>query len=289
MATMPSTARGGPAVEDRRTSGAAGRPGAGPPRFRRNATDRRAVEERRLLLRYREHGDLAAREELTHRLMPLARQLAARYRRRSEPLDDLVQVASLALVKAIDRFDPARGTALSTYAVPTILGELRRYFRDASWSIHVARELQERILLVERVSGELASRLGRSPSVPEVMARVGLSQEEVLEALEASSARRTASLDQTLAPDDDPAGATLADTLSSEEDGFELVEDRAAVASAMRALDDRSRRILRLRFAEDMTQSQIAAELGISQMQVSRLLRRALATLREVAEVELAA
>jgi RNA polymerase sigma-B factor len=239
-------------------------------------------------MRYRNHGDLAAREELMRRLMPLARQLAGRYARKSEPTEDLVQVASMGLVKAIDRFDPERGTVLSTFAVPTILGELRRYFRDSTWSVHVGRQLQERILLVQRVLALLTSCLGRSPSVPELAAAVRLSDEEVVEALGASSAARAASLDEPLGHDDD-SGATLGDTLSSEDAGFELVEDRAAVDSAMRALDDRARRILQLRFEEDMTQAEIAAELGISQMHVSRLLRRALATLRDTAATEVAA
>ena len=239
-------------------------------------------------MRYRNHGDLAAREELIRRMMPLARQLAGRYARKSEPTEDLVQVASMGLVKAIDRFDPERGTALSTFAVPTILGELRRYFRDSTWSVHVARQLQEHILLVQRVSGLLASRLGRSPSVPELAAAVGISDEEVVEALGASSAVRPASLDEPLGHADD-SEATLWDTLSSEDAGFELVEDRAAVDSAMRALDDHAHHILRLRFEHHMTQREIAAELGVSQMQVSRLLRRALATLRDTAAAEVAA
>jgi RNA polymerase sigma-B factor len=222
---------------------------------------------------------------LIHRLMPLARQLALRYQRKSESLEDLVQVANMALVKAIDRFDPARGTALSTYAVPTILGELRRYFRDAGWSVHVSRQLQERTLLLERVSTRLGSRLGRAPSVAELGAEMGLGTEEVLEALDAANAYQAASLDETLY-EHDGGQTALVDMLGSEENGFELVEDRDATRSAMRALDDRSRRVLHMRFIDDMTQSQIAAELGVSQMHVSRLLRRALTALRERAAAE---
>jgi RNA polymerase sigma-B factor len=244
------------------------------------ASTRRAIDERRLLKRYHEHGDPAAREELIHRLMPLARQLALRYQRKGQPIDDLLQVANMGLVKAIDRFDPDRGNTLSTFAVPTILGELRRYFRDSGWSVHVGRRLQERTMLVERVSERLGSRLGRSPSVHELSAEIGLPAEEVVEALEASSAYQAASLDERLY-DNDGDGTTLIDMLGSEDDGFELVRDRSAAASAMRALDERARHILHLRFAADMTQSQIAAELGVSQMHVSRLLRRALTTLRE--------
>ena len=243
---------------------------------------KRAVDERRLLMRYREHGDMAAREELTRRLMPLARQLAMRYQRKSEPIEDLVQVANMALVKAIDRFDPERGTALSTFAVPTILGELRRYFRDTGWSVHMSRQLQERSLKVEHVSERLMSKLGRPPSVAEIAAEMDLPDEEIVEALEASTAYQSSSLDEQVY-EEDGSGATLMDKLGTEEDGFELVEDRAAAQSAMRALDERARRIVELRFIAEMTQSQIGEELGVSQMHVSRLLRRALAKLRETA------
>jgi RNA polymerase sigma-B factor len=256
-------------------------PTADRPRAR---TSRRALDEQ-LLRRYHEHGDLAAREELIRRVMPLARQLALRYQRKGEPLEDLLQVANMALVKAIDRFDPDRGTVLSTYAVPTILGELRRYFRDSGWSVHVGRQLQERTMLVESVSERLGSRLGRSPSVHELAAEMGVSDEEVVEALDASTAYQAVSLDSQLYGDDD-GGTTLGDTLSSEEDAYELIEDRSAAHSAMRALDERARQILYLRFMHDMTQTQIAAELGVSQMHVSRLLRRALETLRERAAAE---
>jgi RNA polymerase sigma-B factor len=217
--------------------------------------------------------------------MPLARRLAMRYHRKSEPLEDLIQVANMALVKAIDRFDPERGTTLSTYAVPTILGELRRYFRDTGWSVHMSRQLQERTLRVERVSGRLEARLGRSPSVAELAAEMDLPEEEVLGALEASTAYQTASLDEHL-HEEDGSGLTLMDLLGSEDDGFELVEDRSAAQSAMRTLDDRARQIVELRFIAGMTQSQIGAELGVSQMHVSRLLRRALATLRETAAAD---
>jgi RNA polymerase sigma-B factor len=240
------------------------------------------------VLRYREQGDLAARDELMHRLMPLARQLARRYANRSEPLEDLVQVANLGLVKAVDRFDPARGTALSTYAVPTILGELRRHFRDTSWSVHVERAMQERVLQVERVSSVLASRLGRSPSVREIAREIDLTNEEIVEALQASGASRAKSLDEKLW-DDEGSEATLADTLGHDEARFELVEDLVAMEDGIRRLDDRARVMLSMRFQKDMTQSEIAAALGVSQMHVSRMLRAALATLRDSADDQIAA
>jgi RNA polymerase sigma-B factor len=245
---------------------------------------RRTADEQRLALRYRERGDLAARDALIERLMPLARQLASRYRHSGEPADDLLQVASLGLVKAIDRFDPGRGNAISTYAVPTILGELRRHFRDHTWSVRVSRELQERVLRLERVSGELASTLGRSPSVAELGDRLGLSAEEVLEAIEAAGAYRSASLEEQLGGGDGAEDVALIDVLGDDDARLELVEDAAAVDGAMHVLDERARRILHMRFMEDMTQLQIAHALGISQMHVSRLLRKALTALRERAD-----
>jgi RNA polymerase sigma-B factor len=247
------------------------------------------VEDRRLLQRYREHGDLAARDTLIERLTPLARQLALRYRRSNEPADDLFQVASLGLVKAIDRFDPARGNAISTFAVPTILGELRRHFRDYTWSMRVSRDVQERVLRVERESSRLASTLGRSPSVAEIAAELRLSHEEVLEAMDAAGAYQSTSLEEQLDRSSEGQGAALLDVLGEEDARFALVEDAAAVDDAFIVLDDRERRILHLRFMQDMTQSEVADVLGISQMHVSRLLRRALARLRERAAVESAA
>ena len=239
--------------------------------------------------RYREHGDHAARDALIERLMPLARQLAMRYRRSNEPTDDLLQVASLGLVKAIDRFDPARGNAISTFAVPTILGELRRHFRDYTWSMRVSRDIQERVLLVERESSRLASALGRSPSIAEIAADLRLSHEEVLEAMDAAGAYQSASLEEQLDRSNDEQGGALLDVLGVDDERFALVEDAAAVDDAFIVLDDRERRIIHMRFMQDMTQSEVADVLGISQMHVSRLLRRALARLRERAMVESAA
>jgi RNA polymerase sigma-B factor len=240
-------------------------------------------EDRRLLIRYHEQGDLQAREELVERFLPLARQLARRYQRQNEPLDDLMQVASMGLVKAVDRFDPARGTAFSTYAVPTILGELKRYFRDSGWAVHVPRGMQERVMKLDQASQELHRRLGRSPSAGELAEELQLTSEEVLEAMEAASAYDAISLEEQRSDSSDSAEPTFADSLGTEEERYELVEYGATIAPTLRALSERERLILHLRFVEDLTQSEIADRIGVSQMHVSRLIRRALARLRAVA------
>jgi RNA polymerase sigma-B factor len=241
-------------------------------------------EDRRLLLRYHEQGDAAAREELVERFLPLARQLARRYQRTNEPLDDLMQVASVGLVKAIDRFDPARGTAFSTYAVPTILGELKRYFRDSGWAVHVPRGMQERVMKLDTAAQELHRRLGRSPSPKELGQELECSEEEVLEAMEAASAYDAVSLEQQRSDSDRSTSPdTFQDKLGTEEERYELVEYGAAIAPTLKALSPRERLILHLRFVEDMTQSEIAERIGVSQMHVSRLIRRSLARLRTVA------
>jgi len=229
------------------------------------------------------HGDTTAREALVERFLPLARQLARRYQRANEPLDDLVQVASLGLVKAIDRFDPTRGAAFSSYAVPTILGELKRYFRDSGWALHVPRGTQERAMQVDRAIKELARSQSRAPSVAEVAEHAGLSVEEVLSAMEASLAYEAVSLESERAGSD-PGSDTYADSIGSEDEGYELVEYGASIAPALEALPTRDRLILHLRFVEDLTQSQIAERIGVSQMQVSRLIRRSLTRLRQVAQ-----
>jgi RNA polymerase sigma-B factor len=245
----------------------------------------RTREDRRLLLRYHQHGDAAAREELVERFLPLARQLARRYQRTNEPLDDLMQVASVGLVKAIDRFDPARGTAFSTYAVPTILGELKRYFRDSGWAVHVPRGMQERVMKLDTAAQELHRRIGRSPSPKELGTELGLSEEEVLEAMEAASAYDAVSLEQQKG-DPDESKDTFQDSLGTEEERYELVEYGAAIAPTLKALTARERLILHLRFVEDLTQSEIAERIGVSQMHVSRLIRRSLTRLRAVADRE---
>jgi RNA polymerase sigma-B factor len=253
---------------------ASGSDARGPARTRR---------ESELLVRYQRDGDVAARGELAERFMPLARDLAQRYRYTDEPLDDLTQVAYLGLLKAIDRFDAGRGTRFTSYAVPTILGELKRHFRDKGWALRVPRDMQERVLAVKRESETLSKKLGRSPSVRELALRVGCTPEEVLEAREAASSYDAASLDAPIAGAHAYDAPTVADTVGTEEGGYQLVEVNDAIAGAWRALPERERRVLHLRFAEDLTQREIGERIGVSQMHVSRLLRRALDRLQVAA------
>jgi RNA polymerase sigma-B factor len=238
--------------------------------------------ERQLLVRYHHDGDLAAREELAERFLPLARDLALRYTYTDEPFDDLLQVASLGLIKAIDRFEPGRGTKFTSYAAPTILGELKRHFRDKGWALHVPRDLQERTLAVNRETEALSKQLGRSPKVREVAAAVGCSVEEVLEAQEAAASYEAASLDAPATREDGEA-ASLVDLMGDEDTSYELVESRDAIASTWRALPDVERQVLELRFMHDLTQREIGERIGYSQMHVSRLLRRALNRLETAA------
>jgi RNA polymerase sigma-B factor len=266
-------------IDDRNPSRERGDPGY-PPSEGRAA---RAQEDRRLLARYRESGDPAAREQLVERFLPLARQLARRYQRGGEQLDDLVQVASLGLLKAIDRFDPERETAFSSFAVPTILGELKRHFRDKGWSVRVPRDLQEMAVRVDRVADEMSRELGRLPTPGEIAERTGSSLEQVLEAREASAAYRAVSLDRPRSEDDDE-GDSYADAFGAEDPGYRLAEDSATVDRLMRVLTDREREVLRLRFEEDLTQSEIGQRVGVSQMHVSRLIRQSLARLRDEAD-----
>jgi len=242
----------------------------------------RLAHDFRLLTAYHERGDLRARDELVGRFMPLARQLARRYQRGNEPLEDLVQVASLGLVKAIDRYDLSRGTAFSSYAVPTILGELKRYFRDVGWAVHVPRGMQERIMRVNSTVDVMSRRLGRSPTPAEVAADINLPAEQVLEAMEASVAYEATSLDAPRSTEAD--GDSYADSIGADDDAYEQIEYLQTIAPTMRALPDRDRLVLKLRFEDDLTQSEIADQIGVSQMHVSRLIRRALARLRTVAE-----
>jgi RNA polymerase sigma-B factor len=238
--------------------------------------------ERQLLVRYHEERDLAAREELCERFLPLARDLALRYTYTDEPFDDLVQVASLGLIKAIDRFEPGRGTKFTSYAAPTILGELKRHFRDKGWSLHVPRDLQERTLALSRANEILSKELGRSPKVREVAEHMGCSVEQVLEAQEAAASYEAASLDAPVTRDDGESAA-LVDLLGKEDSSYELVEDRQAIASTWHDLPDVERQVLELRFMHDLTQREIGERIGYSQMHVSRLLRRALTRLESAA------
>ncbi|MDQ3647743.1 MAG: SigB/SigF/SigG family RNA polymerase sigma factor [Actinomycetota bacterium] len=233
------------------------------------------ARDNELLVRYHRHGDLDAREELAERFVPLARDLASRYRHTNEPLDDLTQVACLGLMKAIDRFEPSRGTRFMSYAVPTMVGELKRHFRDKGWAVHVPRELQERVLGVNRAGEVLSKRLGRSPTSAEIAESLSLPTERVIEALEAGTAYDTTSLDSPLSVTEDERG-TLLDTLGREEPRYHFVDLSVAVAPAVKALPEREREILRLRFVDDLTQREIGERVGVSQMHVSRLLRRAL-------------
>ena len=243
---------------------------------------KRIDEERRLFSAYLEKGDLGARERLVERFLPLARQLARRYGGSGEAIDDLIQVASLGLVKAIDRYELDRGTAFSSFAVPTILGEIKRYFRDTGWTIRVPRSIQERRLQVNKAIPVLTGKLGRSPTTSEIAEHIQATSEEVLEALEAAVAYEPMSLDTSPGGDDDDDGG-WGDSLGHEDPGYDIAEYGASLAPALQALPPRERVILHLRFVEDLTQSQIADKIGVSQMHVSRLIRKALETVREEA------
>jgi RNA polymerase sigma-B factor len=255
-------------------------PGATP--FAQHAANR-ARHERRLVERYHLHGDLAAREELIRRFLPLARQLAVRTSH-ADSLEDVYQVASVALVKGVDRYDPERGAALSSYLVPTILGEIRRHFRDFNWAMHMPRDMHDRMMAARKAGDALWQELGRAPKPSELAELLGISSEEALELNEAALALAVKSLDAPRAGIDDDDGEDLAAIVGDEDQSFEAVENRSVLASGMRALPERERLILKLRFEDELLQHQIAERIGISQMHVSRLLRRALDRLRTIAE-----
>ncbi|MBT2479163.1 RNA polymerase sigma factor SigF [Streptomyces sp. ISL-94] len=227
------------------------------------------------------------RAELRNRLvrmhLPLVEHLARRFRNRGEPLDDLTQVATIGLIKSVDRFDPDRGVEFSTYATPTVVGEIKRHFRDKGWAVRVPRRLQELRLSLTTATAELSQQHGRSPTVHELAERLGISEEEVLEGLESANAYSTLSLD---VPDTDDESPAVADTLGAEDEALEGVEYRESLKPLLEGLPPREKRILLLRFFGNMTQSQIAQEVGISQMHVSRLLARTLTQLREKLLVE---
>ena len=237
-----------------------------------------------LLELYHRTRDPRLRDRAIECYLPLARRLAARYHRRQEPFEDLVQVANLGLVKAVDRYDPTRGTRFTSFAVPTISGELRRHFRGTAWSLHVPRGVQEDALRVRDSVSRLTHRLGRAPRISELEAETGLDAEAISEALHARAVQATASLDQTVGGSAEEGDATLGELIGGTDDGFELAERHADVGPLLRALPRREREVLFLRFAHDMTQSEIAERIGCSQMQISRILRRTIARLSEQAE-----
>ena len=239
-----------------------------------------APDDKILLRRYHEDGDLAAREQLIERYMSLVRSLARRYAYRGEQLDDLVQIGAIGLIKAIDRFDLDRGVELTTYATPNIIGEIKRHFRDKGWSVRVPRGLQELNVQVSKLIEQLTVQLGRSPTIPELAKAAGVEEEQVLEALESGRAYSSMSLSTGGGSDEDGELDPL-ESLGTLEHEYEVSEDRAVLAPGFKVLDERERKILHLRFFSGLTQSQIAAEIGISQMHVSRLIRRSLEKIRE--------
>jgi RNA polymerase sigma-B factor len=237
-----------------------------------------AHDDDALLAAFAETRDAQLRALLAERYLPLARSIARRYARGSEPLEDLVQVASLGLLKALDRFDPERGVAFSSFAVPTIAGEVRRHFRDRCWAVRPPRDLQERALAVDKAAEELTNRLGRPPTIRQIGQALELEDEAVLEAMQASRAASTTSLSTPRGSEED-SDSTLEATIGAPEDGFERAEQRALYQQLAQCLTEREREIVSLRFEHDMTQEAIGKAIGVSQMQVSRVLRQALAKL----------
>jgi RNA polymerase sigma-B factor len=244
---------------------------------------RSPVAERELWRRFTAHRDQAARAELVEQYMPLARRMASRYAGVSEPYDDLLQVASLGLLNAVDRFDTSRGTPFAGFAKPTILGELKRHFRDKVWTVRVPRSVHDRMGEIEKATEKLTLEKGRPPSVEELAEQVGIEAAQVLEVLEAQHNRKPLSLD---APPvgEDPEDASGAEWVGRPDGNYDLVEDRIAMESVLPVLGEREREVLRLRFAEELPQTEIALRIGCSQMHISRLLRRSLDKLREAAE-----
>jgi RNA polymerase sigma-B factor len=244
------------------------------------------IDDKILLRRYHEDGDLQAREQLIEQYMSLVRSLARRYSYRGEQLEDLVQIGAIGLIKAIDRFDLDRGVELTTYATPNIIGEIKRHFRDKGWSVRVPRGLQELNVQLSRLVEQLTVQLARSPTIPELAKAAGVEEEQVLEALESGRAYTSLSLSAGGGGGDDDDLDPL-ESLGTEEHEYEVSEDRALLAPGFKALDERERTILQLRFFDGLTQSQIAQQVGISQMHVSRLIRRSLEKIREtIAEDE---
>jgi len=222
-------------------------------------------------------GRAALRDRAIEAWLPLARHLAARYHGRGEPADDLLQTATVGLIKAVDRFDPERGVEFAGFAIPTVLGEVKRHFRDRTWSVRVPRRTQELRMAITDANNVLLHMLGRSPTVADIAAHLGITEEEVLEGLEGARAYSAASLSTPVAGDD---SMSLGDTLGADDHEYEMTELRMVLGTVLARLDERERTILSLRFYGNMTQSDIAARIGVSQMHVSRLITRALAKLR---------
>ena len=237
-----------------------------------------SLSDRDLLRRYHELGDASAREELVERHLPLVRSLARRYAGRGESLEDIEQVGAIGLIKAIDRYELSREVALTTYATPNVVGEIKRHFRDKGWAIRVPRALQELNGKMGPTIERLTTKLGRSPSIAEIAAEFETTPEQVLEALEAGSAYAPASL--SVGPGVEGELDPM-ETIGTEDEEFERTDDRASLEPALAGLPEREREILRMRFAEGLTQTQIADKVGISQMHVSRLIRRSLDRMRE--------
>ncbi|MFJ4684649.1 RNA polymerase sigma factor SigF [Streptomyces sp. NPDC091377] len=279
-------ATGGTMSEHERNSGHTASGAQSTPRAQHDPHDRSGARAMFLELRELREGSpeyAELRNRLVRMHLPLVEHLARRFRNRGEPLDDLTQVATIGLIKSVDRFDPDRGVEFSTYATPTVVGEIKRHFRDKGWAVRVPRRLQELRLALTTATAELSQLHGRSPTVHELAEKLAISEEEVLEGLESANAYSTLSLD---VPDTDDESPAVADTLGAEDEALEGVEYRESLKPLLEDLPPREKRILLLRFFGNMTQSQIAQEVGISQMHVSRLLARTLAQLREKLLVE---
>jgi RNA polymerase sigma-B factor len=256
-------------------------PASGPPALDSGGITKRqtALRDQALFARYRRDRDAATRDVLVSRFLPLALHLARRYRTRADN-DDLAQVASIGLLKAIDRFDPERGLAFSSFAVPTILGELKRYFRDHGWTVRVPRHVQELTLQLERATEQLTGALGRTPTAAELAKHVHADVEQVLEALAARSAHRPDSLDR---PHSDGEDGVMSHLGGEEDPNFARAEEAATISALLDGLTERERLILELRFRHDLTQLEIGRRVGVSQMQISRSIRTSIATLQQLA------
>jgi RNA polymerase sigma-B factor len=239
------------------------------------ARDLARLTDEQLLQVHYEDGDIAARDELAGRFMPFARKLALRYVHTSEPVADLVQVACIGLLNAIERFEPGRGKKFTAYAAPTIVGELKRHFRDKGWSVHVPRDLQERALAVSRHGGRLSSELGRSPTVDELADALQCTVEQTMEAMNAAHNYHPISLDVPVVHDEEDS-CPLGETLGTDDGGFDLADERQTLVAGWHTLSDVERQVLGLRLLQGLTQREISRRIGCSQMHVSRLLRKSL-------------